>query len=78
MNNEIPLKNNDSTLTKINLEQYHKGNVITTPDQINNQNNQAKPDDIPKPKVEVYQDQNNAEKPKIKKIINNRNNLYDY
>jgi len=67
MNNEIPPKNNDSTLTKINLEQYHKGNVITTPEQINNKNNQAKPDDTPKSKVEVYQDQIEAEKPKIKK-----------
>ena len=67
MNNEIPPKNNDSTLTKLDLEKYKAGNVITTPDQINNQIGQAKPDDTPKSKVKVYQDQVEAEKPKIKK-----------
>ena len=57
--------NNDNTLTQINLDQYRATTGITTPEV--NVNNQNLNEDISKSKVQIYQNQKEADQPKLEK-----------
>ena len=46
MDNQNPTQQNETTFTKVNLNQYRNNVDVTTPRQINNQNIQTKRGDI--------------------------------
>ena len=65
MKDTNPNPNNDNTLTQINLNQYRANTGITTPEV--NVNNQNLNEDISKSKVQIYQNQKEADQPKLEK-----------
>ncbi len=71
MDSQNPTQQNETTITKVNLDQYRTNVDITTPGQINNQNIQTKLGDTQSSEVKIYSGQKSLPKP----LRKNRQNL---
>ena len=67
MDNQNPTQQNETTFTKVNLDQYRNNVDVTTPGQINNRNIQTKPDDTQISEEKIYTAKKSLPKPLRKK-----------
>ena len=67
MDNQNPSQNNDTTYAKVDLNQYRTNPDLIIPEQINNQNNEAKPSDNQSGEMRIYKNQKSLPKPLRKK-----------